>query len=216
MTTPGPFSEMSRQELLTLMRYHASQAAAAAAELAAREAAESETGGGGARQHLAANGAAASPAGSPEPEWPNDSRWAMDYAPSRSKADGALIETVLHRGSEVIQEAAIQIIEETASFEGVGAVIPERPRDKKPPAYVRFARYGRTFGYLQVRRDHLRIDLAIPGEEGDALGGKVRKRDVKSTNPLQVSIYVRGAEDTDDAIEALRYAHEYGSKKALA
>jgi hypothetical protein len=203
---PDQFSEMSTDELLTLLRYHTSQAALVAREIAAREAGH---------RRRAPDGVPPEP---PEPPAgsasASDIDWATRYTPT--KADAVLVEEVLRRATDEIQEAVIHLVEEVTDFDGVREVIPERPRDKKPPAYIRVAVWDRTFAYVQVRRDSLRLDLAMPAEDAEGLGDNARARDVKEDNSFKVSVYVRGPEDVGEALEAMRHAHDLADKAVRA
>jgi hypothetical protein len=68
--------------------------------------------------------------------------------------------------------------------------------------------YGRkTFAYVNVRADHLRIDLPLEAADAGSLRGNVRVRDVQATNPWKVSLYVERKLTPRELTEALRYVH---------
>lgn len=172
-------SSQPPDETLTLLRHHIRMAEALADQLAAQ-------------QHELRDSVSASS--------PTSVRHA-------AKTPGEL-EEVLSRSDDAIRAAAVEIIDAASALDDVGRPIPEHSRRGRPPTYVRLAKRGRTFAYVGVRRDHLRIDLRISIDQASGLRAEVRERRVQADNPWKVSIYVRDRQDAEPAIEALRHAHQ--------
>jgi hypothetical protein len=201
------FSDTSVDELLVLQRHHLTRSLEIAEELAARgeglgelDASEDRD----FREDAADEATSALTATKPQREGLGRGR--RDVRRRRRRVFPT-VDAVLARASGSIQEAAENIINASFVLDGVGEPVPERPLDGRPAKYIRLTWGRKTFVYINVRQDHLRIDLALPAEHAQGLRGQVRVRDVQETNPWKVSLYVSGPEDVDAAVDAIRHVH---------
>ncbi len=146
---------------------------------------------------------------------PTDPGAAQDR-PRRVRADSGrgrrrrsipTIEAVLAHTSDGIREATQKIIEAGFILDGVGEPVPERPAGGRTPRYIRLVWARKTFAYINVRADHLRIDLPLDGSQIQGLQGNLRVRDVQETNPWKVSLYVQRDTDVEPAVAALHFVH---------
>jgi hypothetical protein len=183
---------MPQQDLLTLLRHHIGIANEITQALGRRDA--------------AARGVDERP---PAPPTPGPAATATPAPAVGGRPDP--FDVVMRRADTRVRDVGMTILDAVANLEGVGEPIPERPRNEKPPKYLRLTRGTKSFAYVHVRRDHLRIDLAIPGHLAPELPAEgqasIRVREVREDNPWQVSFYARDANDAQPAIEAMRFAY---------
>lgn len=194
--------ERDANELLLLHKHYTGMATAIAEELAARS------------QPPVSLGPGRSEVGAETPTEPEArSRTSHGGGDQAATARGRrrsvpTLDAVLSRATPEIQEAAREIINAGFILSGVGEPVPERPAYSEMPRYVRLVWGRKTFVYVNVRHDHLRIDLPISAHRTPDLQGEVRVRDVAEENPWKISLYVRRGDDVESPIDAIRYVHD--------
>jgi hypothetical protein len=197
MTYTDSIGEISSEDLIALQQHYLNRAVEIAHELARRavhlELATHEPASDGLDRH-----------GEPDDVGHKATRGS---AHRRRRRTIPSVEAVLTLTSDKVKRAAEEIINAGFILEGVGTPMPERPADDRSPRYIRLVWGRQTFAYINVRADHLRIDLPLDRAQVDGLSGDVRVRNVQDKNPWKVSLYVYSDDDVEPAVEALRFVH---------
>jgi hypothetical protein len=199
---------MSWEDLLVLQRHYLRKSAEIAHELALRlNGAGSDESGAAAVIHTDAR-APASTAGARVED--DQTSWVATRTTGHGGRRRRIIPTVaavLERASEPIQRAAEEIINAGFILDGVREPVPERPNSERTARYIRLVWGRKTFAYINVRADHLRIDLPLDRSTAAGLSGNIRIREVQKSNPWKVSLYVSSQSDVEAAIAAIKHVH---------